>query len=171
MTATDPLLLDLLDHAKTHVWGKYAGTVTEIDDATLRIKAKVPAVLGDQSTGWCQPCVPYAGKGYGLALLPEKGCGVWIEFEGGDVSRPIWSGCYWRDGELPEDAKPAVKVLATKGGAKIVIDDDEKTITISDENDNEITIDSKGIKLAHKKMTIEIADSSVKINDTSLEVS
>ena len=24
----------------------------------LRIKAKVPAVLGDQATGWCMPCVP-----------------------------------------------------------------------------------------------------------------
>ena len=49
------------------------------------------------------PCVPYAGPNVGIAFLPEVGSGVWIEFEGGDVSYPIWVGCYWRDGEVPAD--------------------------------------------------------------------
>ena len=73
----------------------------------MRIKAKVPAVLGETDTGWCMPCVPYAGPGVGIAFLPEKGSGVWIEFEGGDVSYPIWVGGYWREGEVPSDAARA----------------------------------------------------------------
>ena len=63
----------------------------------------VPAVLGDTETGWCMPCVPYAGPNVGIAFLPETGSGVWIEFEGGDVSYPVWVGGYWRDGEVPAD--------------------------------------------------------------------
>ena len=59
-----------------------------VDAATCRIKAKVPAVLGDAESGWCMPCVPYAGPKVGIAFLPEVGSGVWIEFEGGDVSYP-----------------------------------------------------------------------------------
>ncbi len=29
-----------------------------------------------------------------LVLMPEKGTGVWIEFEQGDPDRPIWTGGY-----------------------------------------------------------------------------
>ena len=79
-----------------------------------------------------------------MAFLPEVGSGVWIEFEGGDVSYPIWVGCYWRDGELPSDAAPAVKAIVTKSGHKILLDDDAETITISDPNNNTITLIPRG---------------------------
>ncbi len=75
-----------------------------------------------------------------MAFLPEVGSGVWIEFEGGDVSYPIWVGCYWRDGEPPSDATPAVKTIVTKSGHKILLDDDAETITISDVNQNSLTL-------------------------------
>ena len=115
----EQLVNEVLDRLQNRFYGKYRGTVTSVDDATLRIKAMVPAVLGQQESGWCMPCVPYAGAQAGIAFIPEAGAGVWIEFEGGDVSYPIWSGCYWREGEKPDDAKPAVKTIVTKQGLKI----------------------------------------------------
>src|SRR6201999_3803994 len=45
--------------------------------------------------------------------LPEPGSGVWIEFEGGDVSYPIWVGGYWRQGEVPDGVDADVKVIVT----------------------------------------------------------
>ena len=54
-------MLDILERIRTRFYGKYRGTVTDVDADTLRIKANVPAVLGTQKTGWCMPCVPYAG--------------------------------------------------------------------------------------------------------------
>lgn len=169
-SGTDPTVVDLVERTRTHVFGKYAGTVTEVDEATMRLKAKVPEILFEQASGWAMACVPYAGDGYGIAFLPEVGCGVWIEFEGGDVSRPIWSGCYWRDGQKPSDAAEKVKVIQTKEGAKIVFDDDAKSITVSDSHGNEITLDDSGIKLSRSSMSVEITQSAVKINDSSLEV-
>jgi uncharacterized protein involved in type VI secretion and phage assembly len=97
-------LMDVVERLRNRFFGKYRGVVTDIDASTLRIKATVPSVLADQPTGWCMPCVPYAGPNVGVAFLPEVGAGVWIEFEGGDVSYPVWVGCYWRDGEQPADA-------------------------------------------------------------------
>jgi uncharacterized protein involved in type VI secretion and phage assembly len=170
MASNEQAILDILERLRNRYYGKYRGTVTDIDEGTLRIKAKVPAVLQGQETGWCMPCVPYAGDNVGFAFLPEKGSGVWIEFEGGDVSYPIWTGCYWRQGEIPSDATPTVKAIVTKAGHKILLDDDGGTITITDANENKITLDSSGITLSRGSSTVEIGDSEVNVNDGALEV-
>ena len=102
----------------------------------------MPAVLGDVESGWCMPCVPYAGPQVGVAFLPEVGSGVWIAFEGGDVSYPIWVGCYWRSGELPSDVAPDVKVIVTTAPLELKLDDGGESITITDSNGNTVTLDS-----------------------------
>jgi uncharacterized protein involved in type VI secretion and phage assembly len=166
----DSTLMDVLDRLRNRFFGKYRGTVTSVDTDTLRVKAQVPAVLADQETGWCAPCVPFAGDGMGLAFLPEVGAGVWIEFEGGDVSYPIWTGCYWRNGEPPSDATPSVKAIVTKSGHKILLDDDQGSITISDSNNNSVVLDSSGITLTRGGNSIAISESEVNVNDGALEV-
>lgn len=163
-------ILEVIERVRNRFYGKYRGTVTDIDAETLRIKAKVPSVLGEQATGWCMPCVPYAGPDVGFAFLPEVGAGVWIEFESGDVSYPIWTGCYWRNDEIPGDATPTVKAIITKAGHKILLDDDASTITITDPNDNKITLDMSGITLTRGGKTVVVSDALVNINNGSLEV-
>jgi uncharacterized protein involved in type VI secretion and phage assembly len=165
----DPALMDVLDRLRNRYFGKYRGSVTQVDTSTLRIKAQVPAVLADQETGWCAHCLPFAGDSLGLAFLPEVGSGVWIEFEGGDVSYPIFTGCYWRNGEPPSDAAPEVRAIVTKSH-KILLDDDQGSITISDSNNNSITLDSNGITLTGGSSSVAISDSEVNVNDGALEV-
>jgi hypothetical protein len=165
-------ILDILDKLRNRFYGKYRGSVTNVDDpANLgRIKATVPSVLGNQESGWCMPCVPYAGSNVGIVFLPEVGSGVWIEFEQGDVSYPIWTGCYWRSGEIPSDAAPAVKVIVTTAPHKIELDANAGSITITDNNENTITLGSSGITLSRGGMSIAISDSEVNVNDGALEV-
>lgn len=169
-TFNEQAVLDILERLRYRFYGKYRGSVTDVDASTLRIKAKVPAVLGTQETGWCMPCVPYAGDSVGMAFLPEQGSGVWIEFEGGDVSYPIWVGCYWRSGEQPSDATPTVKAIVTTSPLKILMDDDQGSITISDSNNNTVTMDSSGITLTGGSSSVAISDSEVNVNDGALEV-
>ena len=166
----DQVLYELLERVRSRFYGKYRGVVTDIDSGSLRIKAKVPAVLADQDTGWCTHCVPYAGDGVGMLFLPEVGAGVWIEFEGGDVSYPIWTGCYWHAGEIPSDAAAAVKTIVTKAGHKILLDDDAGSITITDANSNKITLDSSGITLERGPNSVAVGDSEVNVNNGALEV-
>lgn len=166
----EQLIVELVERIRSRFYGKYRGTVTDVDASTLRIKAKVPAVLGDKESGWCMPCVPYAGKNVGIAFLPEQGAGVWIEFEAGDVSYPIWTGCYWRSGEQPSDAKPKVKAIVTTAPLKILLDDDAQSITISDSNQNKITLDSSGVTLERGSSKVAVTDSEVNVNNGALEV-
>jgi uncharacterized protein involved in type VI secretion and phage assembly len=170
ISAQDRVLEDLLDRLRNRFYGKYRGIVSDVDASTCRIKAKVPAVLGDTDSGWCMPCVPYAGPQVGIAFLPEVGSGVWVEFEGGDVSYPVWVGCYWREGEVPSDVDAAVKVIVTKAPNELKFDDDQGSLTITDPNGNTVTLDSSGITLTRGSETVAISDSSVSVNDGALEV-
>jgi uncharacterized protein involved in type VI secretion and phage assembly len=171
MTAADDRALeDLLDRLRTRFYGKYRGIVSSVDPATMRIKAQVPAVLGDTETGWCMPCVPFAGPKTGFAFLPAVGSGVWIEFEGGDVSFPIWVGGYWRTGEFPEGAAQNVRMIVTTAPLTLTFDDDQSQITVSDPNGNKVTLGKSGITLANGQESVAVSSSSVSVNGGALEV-
>jgi len=160
----------LPEQARTRFYGKYRGIVSAVDATTCRIKAKVPSVFGDTDSGWCAPCVPYAGAGTGFAFLPEPGSGVWVEFEGGDVSYPIWVGCYWLDGQIPPLAGAQVKVVITAAPHMLILDDAKKSITLTDPNDNTVTLDENGITLSKGGQTIVVGADSVSVDDGALEV-
>ena len=165
----DQTIQDIIESMRGRFYGKYRGTVTQVDASTMRIKANVPAVYGDTESGWAWPCVPYAGDSVGFAFLPEVGSAVWIEFEGGNVSFPIWTGGFWLSQQAPSDAAPAVKVIVTKQH-KLMFDDDQGTITIQDSNGNSVTLDSSGITLTRGSQTVQVSDSEVNVNDGALEV-
>lgn len=89
-------------------FGKYRGIVVDNIDPTgmAKLLIDVPQFPG-MITAWSMPCVPYAGEGVGFFALPPIGANVWVEFENGDLSYPVWAGCFWGNAlEVP--AKPAV---------------------------------------------------------------
>ncbi len=119
-------------------FGKYRGLVTDNQDPTGcgQLKVIVPAVMGEEEI-WARPCVPYAGNNMGLYAIPEPKTGVWVEFEAGDPSYPIWVGCFWADGQAPKnergtEASPPLKIIRSQKGLMITLDDEEQTITMSD---------------------------------------
>lgn len=125
----------------TRHYGKYRGTVTDNQDPRSqgRVRVKVPEVLADVDSGWALPCAPYAGDTTGVYAVPPVGAGVWVEFEAGDVSRPIWVGGWWGSDKVPTDeggtkATPDVKVTRSEQGLIIALHDDSQTIAVSDSN-------------------------------------
>ena len=111
-------------------YGKYRGLVVDDQDPQQlgRLKARVPEVLGEVESDWAQPCVPYAGDGSGQYTVPARDTGVWIEFEAGDPSRPIWSGCWWHPGQLPagnggKSGAPSLKIIRSEQGLMLAFDD------------------------------------------------
>ena len=83
-------------------YGKYRGKVADnVDPLFLgRILPIVPAV-SELPLTWATPCVPYAGPEVGFCAIPPIDANVWIEFEGGDPDYPIWTGCFWEEGQTP----------------------------------------------------------------------
>jgi len=71
--------------------------VTQVDGDTIRVKRKFPRCSASRKPDG-DALRPYAGPQVGVAFLPEKGSGVWIEF--GRRRRLIshLDGCYWRTG-------------------------------------------------------------------------
>ncbi len=92
-------------------YGKYRGTVMNNVDPEMRgrLMLSVPDVVGLLPSSWAEPCVPLAGPTgppMGMYLVPPIGAGVWVEFEHGDPSHPIWSGCRWGSpSDIPTMAK------------------------------------------------------------------
>jgi hypothetical protein len=131
--------LEAAERGADRFYGKYRGTVvTNTDPLGLgRLQALVPEVLGTVPTGWATPCVPYAGTGSGLYAIPPPGAGVWIEFEAGDASRPVWVGAWWATAEVPLDeqatpSQPTRKILRSELGLLVSLDDQAQTVTLSD---------------------------------------
>lgn len=165
----DALLHELLDRVQNRFYGKYRGVVTDVDASTMRVKASVPSVLPSGGTGWCMPCVPYAGPQVGVLMLPEVGSGVWIEFEGGDVSYPIWVGGFWHTGEVPSQASATVKSIVTAAGS-LAMDGDAGSITLTDAQQNTVVLDTSGVTSTSGASQVAIGASGVNVNSGALEV-
>lgn len=75
----------------TRFYGLYRGQVVDnLDPANKRrLKVLVPQILGSQTTNWAWE------QEAGLqAVIPAIGQGVWVQFEGGDPSFPVWTGTF-----------------------------------------------------------------------------
>ncbi|MEA2721385.1 MAG: hypothetical protein QOJ39_3249 [Candidatus Eremiobacteraeota bacterium] len=151
----------LIERVEGRFYGKYRGLVTDVDDPLNlgRVQAQVPRVLGTETIGWALPAFAYGGAAeQGFFAVPDVGAGVWIEFEEGDLSYPIWTGTWYQSGQIPESATPKQKVLKTTSGHKVVLDDDAKSITVTDANDNVVSMDASAIKITAGQATQIVID-------------
>lgn len=174
MPASDmeKLVVEISDLIRNRYFGKYRGLVSDVDDpeGLGRIVAQVPEVYGNEDSPWAMPSVPFAGNSHGLVLLPEVGDGVWIEFEAGDISRPVWTGCWWAGGELPSPGGTATRLLATTGGHQLILDDQNDKIQLLHSGGAEITMTSSDITLKSGSAKIVLSSSGVSINDGAMEI-
>lgn len=182
---SDDLYDDLLTWVRGHFFGKYRGTVSDNADPTNRgrLKVKVPSVLGAVES-WAMPCVPYAGTGVGFYSLPEQGTGVWVEFEAGDPSYPIWSGCFWADNELPDPGGAPIKIWKT-GKLTLRMDDNADEMKLQTTSNSIVTlaadvksesggathtVGSGGVVSEAGSGKVEVGASGVNVNNGAMEV-
>jgi Type VI secretion system/phage-baseplate injector OB domain len=133
----------------------------------------VPEVFGDETSGWCLPCSPYAGSGVGLAAVPPVGSLLFVEWPAGDTSRvPIWSGGAWPDGDGVADAGPETLVLTTPAGHKVVLRDESgnEAIEIEAASGAKVSLSGDGVSIEFGSQKIALTSSSISLNDGALEV-
>lgn len=176
---SDELMQQILEQQSSKFFGKYRGLVKDNRDPLMRgrLKIQVPQVLGTTEV-WALPCVPYAGKDVGFFALPKTGTAVWIEFEAGDPSYPIWTGTLWALGDIsPTDAQPEVKFFKTEKFT-LRIDDTLGEITIENQSGSQIVIGPLEVKIKSSTVTTEGAGGkkteltavSFSVNNSAFEV-
>lgn len=203
MRDSDDLLGDLSRRVQDKYYGKYRGFVesNEDPDQLGRLQLRVPSVLGTAVTDWALPCLPFGGTaGLGWFVIPEQDAQVWVEFEEGELRRPIWVGTFWqKSGDAPADAQktpPTTRLLQTPSGHVLQLDDEEGaeqirlhhaggaellidengTISITDQAGNSITLDADQTQISivdanDNAITMSAAGVTIEdSNDNSIEM-
>ena len=161
---------NLAQRVERRFYGKYRGLVVDNHDPESlgRLTLRVPSVLGPEVvTGWALPCVPYGGdRNQGFLCIPERGAGVWVEFEEGDLEFPVWVGTFWskpggttevpvtrnRKGQSGAVSDPPTRrILSTTRGHTIQVEDaeDHDMVLIHEAvHGHTIVLDGDGISIS-----------------------
>jgi len=86
-------------------FGKYRGSVLGNNDPQRlgRLQVNVPSVMGATRVMWAMPSFACAGRLMGVWALPQTRAGVWVEFEEGELKKPVWTGFWFAS---PADVPP-----------------------------------------------------------------
>ena len=147
--------------------GRYYSTYRAIvinnnDELNMnRVHVYIPSVQNGIKI-WALPkSTTIGGCFHGLKLTtPLVGEVVYIEFEGGDPLRPLWSYHGWAPGETPDDLKDNNSIgLVTPEGNKIFIKDIDGELYIQTNSKVNISIlEGPSLKMTQKGFTFNFGD-------------
>jgi hypothetical protein len=177
-------------------YGVYSAQVTGNDAGEGVLSVIVLAVHPDGQELQAKPCLPY-----GVLFLPEKDDKVWVQFEGGDSTLPVWTGVQQFGDAWPSDpGPPTARMLRSLKDHRLTLDDDtpavemryggkEHAVSMTDsavtvthdaghavtlEQDKvSITVASSGpaVELGQSSATISLGGASVKLEQGSVTIS
>ncbi len=181
--------------------GLHVGVVAEFEadpEDEVRVKVLVPGLDRTKSV-WARLAAPDAGKARGYFFRPEPGDEVIVGFLYDDPRRPVILGSLFGSKNAPpealgkpskenarkgivtrkgtviqfEDGDGAAVLIKTPGGATLRLDDAEGTVSLSDKNNNAITLDANGMTLKSAKAlkieakgTVEIKGVGITLKDS-----
>ena len=153
--------------------GLYDAVVTEVTDPLKvgRVKVRVPSIFVEEDT-WARPCLPY-----GHFFVPAIGDHVWVAFEAGDATAPVWLGVWYPSGEAPEpacDAAPPVqRLVRTEAGQTLLFDDSDgkERLRIEDRTGNYIELSTDAVTIhSEKPVTIDAPGQQIVVHAASFDV-
>jgi len=158
-------------------------------DGQGRIKVTLPWSPdpdGGRYEAWARLATLFAGNDRGAWFLPDPDDEVLVAFEHGDPRRPYILGGLWNGRDAPPadtDAENNLKVLRSRNGVKVTLDDSDgqerlvletpggQTVTLkdgpgaielTDSNGNEVRLESSGITIsAGAKVTVNAGQVAV----------
>ncbi len=83
--------------------GPYRGVVAVADDPLNRGRLLLSVPAAGIERAWAEACLPPVPVA--LLAMPAVGATVWVQLEGGDRARPVWTGVTW---DAVQSAAPRV---------------------------------------------------------------
>ena len=196
---TEAPLLDFLVDARLtggfggRWYGVFPATVADIKDpdGMGRVKIRLPwsaDTSSDRYEAWARVATLMGGNNRGSWFIPDVDDEVLVSFESGDVRRPFVLGGLWNGQDSPPESmdgsgKNYKKVLRSRNGVKVVLDDQDGqesficetpggqkitlkdgpgSVEIVDSNGNSVKLESSGITInASAKVTIQASQVAV----------
>jgi len=141
-------------------------TDNEDKDDLARIKVKFPWMGDNEKTPWISVVVPHAGKNKGFRFLPEVDDEVIVDFYDNNAETPFVNGAVYTNKNqsgIPKEGNN-VKLIGTKTGKRIEINDDQGTLIIADNFENEAKKDIMVLQRGDKDQRLFI---SSKVDDNN----
>jgi uncharacterized protein involved in type VI secretion and phage assembly len=157
-------------------YGVFPALVRENQDPDAQGRVKValpwtPDPSGASYEAWARLATLMGGNNRGSWFVPDVGDEVLVGFEGGDPRRPFVLGGLWNGKDAPPESMGSgnnIKVLRSRNGVKITLDDTDGRETLKLE-----TPGGQTVTLKDGPGTIEVADSngnSVKLEPAGITV-
>ena len=175
--------------------GLQVGVVTALEndpDGEDRIKLRLPLVSPDDEGIWARVATLDAGKQRGTFFRPEIGDEVVVGFLSEDPRHPVVLGMLHSSAKpAPESAKDANDrkgyvsrekmqlifddkkksiVCGTPAGNTMTLSEDDKGITLKDQNGNTITLDDAGITIESAKDLTFKAAKDIKLEGLNVDM-
>jgi|694.fasta_scaffold20996_1 Rhs element Vgr protein len=172
------------------IHGLQVGIVKQLDkdpQSEFRLSVTIPGMTGSE-TLWARMASIYASNAAGFYFLPEIGDEVILGFIDDDPSHPVILGSLYSSKhaaayaneaknntkaittrskmEINFDEEKKIIKISTPGGNSIILDDDEKGITIKDQNSNTLKLNSSGIEMESPKNIVIKATGDITLDAT-----
>jgi type VI secretion system secreted protein VgrG len=120
---------------------------------------------GSNQTPWIRMTNPHAGGGKGMYFIPEIGEEVLVSHEGGNAEKPYVLGAMYNGNESSSysTAGNDQKVIQTRSGTKIIMNDAIGSVFIEDPSGNTWLMDGKGNISVNAPNTINMNATDINI--------
>lgn len=100
----------------------------------------------NQTTPWIRLIQPHSGAGKGFHFIPEIGEEVLVSHESGNAEKPFVMGTHYNGSETSSyhTSGNDKKVIHTRSGTKIILNDAEGSVFIEDPSGNTYLMDGNG---------------------------
>lgn len=179
--------------------GLQIGVVSKFEEdpnKEFRVKVILPSIDEAQGVVWARLASPEAGKGRGYFFRPEPGDEVVVGFFNDDPRQAVILGAMYSSKNAPppavakltadnidkaivtknglsvtfiDDKTPAL-LIETPGPNRLLLDDYTKSIQITDQHSNAITLSDKGIEIKSSKDIKITASGNVEIAGQEVDV-
>lgn len=162
----DIIIRDGLESFRRY-YSVYRGVVVNNeDDMNMnRLKVHVPEVNGG-ITGWAFPRGQHGSTGDGFKYFqPQIGDVVYVTFEYGDPTKPLWEYHGWAYGQMPSQLRDTKTMgIVTPSGNYILLDDSDGVLSIYTQGD--ITVKTEGSLVVKAAQQVVItSDDTITINE------
>lgn len=166
MSAVTPMKQETAHESGGYIKGVALALVTQNkdDESQCRVKVSYPWHENPRDSYWARLAMPMAGASRGMVFIPEVGDEVLVAFEREDLRFPYILGALWNGKDKPplanDDGKNDKRILTSRKKHHLLFDDgtrgvvelahvkgrritiDDNGVLITDENGNEVKIDS-----------------------------